>query len=153
MNRDAVPPAEPADLVTVSSEPIDVGALTSFVAHRAAGAVVVFTGTVRDHSSGREGVTHLEYETYGGVVEDKIAEVVAELHQRWPDVLRVAAVHRVGSLGVGEIAVGIAVSSPHRAEAFAAGEYLIDQIKHRAPIWKKEHWPGGSEWVREDEQH
>lgn len=147
MNEKAV--ADSGDVVEVSEGEIDTARLTSLVADPAAGAIVVFLGTVRDHSPGRDGVTHLEYEAYGGVVEVKIAEIVAELRERWPVVRRVAAMHRVGSLGVGEISVGVAVSSPHRGEAFPAGQYLIDELKRRAPIWKREHWPGGSEWVRQ----
>lgn len=139
----------PRDLVAVAPDPIDSARLQDFVADPAAGAVVVFVGTVRDHSDGREGVTHLEYEAYTGVVEEKIREVVEEVRERWPAVLKVTAVHRVGSLDVGEAAVGVAVSAPHRPEAFAAAEHLIGELKGRAPIWKKEHWPGGAEWVRE----
>ncbi len=93
-------------------------------------------------------MTGLEYEAYEGVVEAKIREIVAECAEKWP-VRRVAAVHRTGELGVGEISVAVAASAPHRADAFAAGRYLIDELKARAPIWKKEHWPGGAEWVRE----
>ena len=113
---------------------------------------MLFVGTVRDHSPGRTGVTHLEYEAYDEQVIDKIVEVVTEVRDQWP-VTRVAAIHRVGELGVGEISVAVAVSSPHRADAFPAGRFLIDEIKARAPIWKKEHWPGGAEWVREDLHH
>lgn len=153
MNGQAVPDGGPGDLVAVGPEPIDASSLSSAVADPGAGAVAVFLGTVRDHSAGREGVTHLEYEAYGGVVESKIAEIVAEVRARWPDACRVAAVHRVGSLDVGETSVGVAVSTPHRGEAFAAARYLIDELKRRAPIWKKEYWPGGAEWVREDHEH
>ena len=103
-----------------------------------------------DHSPGREGVTRLEYEAYEGVVEEKIAAVVAEAQEQWP-VLGAAVAHRVGSLEVGEITVAVAVSSAHRADAFEAGRFVIDEVKRRAPIWKKEHWPGGAEWVREGE--
>ena len=142
-------PLHPSDHVAVTAEPIDPEAIRRQVADPSAGAVVLFLGTVRDHSEGRDGVTHLEYEAYPGVVEDKITEVLAETRERWPDVLKCAAVHRVGSLDVGEVAVCVAVSSPHRADAFAAGQHLIDELKARAPIWKKEHWPGGAEWVRE----
>ena len=88
---------------------------------------MLFVGTVRDHSPGRDGVTHLEYEAYDGRVGEKIAEVVAEVRDRWP-VRRVAAVHRVGELGVGEITIAVAVSSAHRGDAFPAGRYLIDEI-------------------------
>jgi molybdopterin synthase catalytic subunit len=140
------------DLVAVSADPVDIAAVVSAVSAPDAGAVVLFVGTVRDHSPGRTGVTHLEYETYDEQVIDKITEVVDEVRGRWP-VRRVAAIHRVGELGVGEVSIVVAVSSPHRGDAFEAGRYLIDEIKARAPIWKKEHWPGGSEWVREDLHH
>lgn len=126
--------------------------MVAAVSAPSAGAVVLFVGTVRDHSPGRAGVTHLEYEAYDEQVVDKISDVVAEVRERWP-VAGVAAIHRVGELGVGEISVAVAVSSPHRADAFPAARYLIDEIKARAPIWKKEHWPGGAEWVREDLHH
>ncbi len=138
------------DLVEVTEQEIDSGHLIASVSSSTSGAIVLFLGTVRDHSEGRAGVTHLEYEAYGGVAEAKITEIVAEVRSDWPDVDRIAAVHRIGSLGVGAISVGVAVSAPHRAEAFPAGQYLIDQLKRRVPIWKKEHWPGGAEWVRED---
>lgn len=140
------------DHIAVSDEEIDPAAVLALASDRRAGAVVLFLGTVRDHAPGREGVTHLEYEAYGAVVEAKIGEVVSEARERWP-LERAAAVHRTGSLEVGDIAVAVAVSSAHRADAFAAGSYVIDELKARAPIWKKEHWPGGAEWVREDHQH
>jgi molybdopterin synthase catalytic subunit len=140
------------DLILVSPERIDPAVLLARVADPACGAAVLFLGTVRDHSAGKEGVTHLEYEAYDDVVERKIGEIVDEARRLWP-VRRVAAVHRVGRLEVEEIAVGVAVSSPHRADAFDAGRYVIDELKARVPIWKKEHWPGGAEWVREDLEH
>jgi molybdopterin synthase catalytic subunit len=140
------------DLVLVTPDPIDVGAVCASVADPRSGATVVFLGTVRDHAPGREGVTHLEYEAYREVVESKIAEIVAEARGRWP-IPGVAAVHRVGTLEVGEASVAVAASSAHRADAFAAARFLIDELKARAPIWKKEHWPGGAEWVREDLSH
>lgn len=140
------------DLVFVSEHPIDPAEVLAHVADPSCGAMVLFLGTVRDHSPGVEGVTHLEYEAYGGVVEDKIREVVAEARERWP-VVRLAAVHRTGELAVGEASVAVAASSPHRQDAFEAGRYLIDELKARAPIWKKEHSPTGAEWVREDLRH
>jgi len=142
----------PIDVIAVGDQPIDPTAVLASVADPSCGAVVLFLGTVRNHSPGITDVTHLEYETYGELVEEKIAEVVAEARARWP-VERLAAVHRVGELGIGEISVAVAASSAHRGEAFEAGRYLIDQLKARAPIWKKEHWPGGAEWVREDLRH
>ncbi|MFQ5947893.1 MAG: molybdenum cofactor biosynthesis protein MoaE [Acidimicrobiia bacterium] len=134
------------DLINVTDAPIDSGALLERVRTPGAGAVVLFLGTVRDRSLGKGGITHLEYEAYREVVEDKIAAIVAEARAKWPLEV-VAAVHRLGRLDVGEISVAIAVSSAHRSEAFEAGRYLIDELKARAPIWKKEHWPGGAEWV------
>ena len=140
------------DLVTVSADPIDPVALVAAVSSPQSGAVVTFLGMVRDYSPGREGVTHLEYEAYREHVEPKIAEIVAEARDKWP-VEAVAAVHRIGSLDVGEVSVGVAVSSAHRVDAFPAARYVIDELKSRAPIWKKEHWSGGAEWVREDLDH
>jgi molybdopterin synthase catalytic subunit len=145
-------PGVSGDHISVGPEPIDPARLAGLVAAPAVGAVAVFLGTVRDHAPGRTGVTRLEYEAYPGVVEAKIAEVVSEARARWP-LQRAVVVHRVGSLAVGEISVGVAVGAAHRPEAFEAARYLIDEVKARAPIWKKEHWPGGSEWVREDREH
>jgi molybdopterin synthase catalytic subunit len=138
--------------VRVGEEPIDAGELAAAVADPAAGATCCFLGTVRNHAPGRVGVTHLEYEAYGETVERVIGEIVDEAVERWP-VLRAVVEHRVGHLDVGEASVGVAVSSAHRADAFEAARYLIDELKRRAPIWKKEHWDGGSEWVREDLRH
>ncbi len=140
------------DLVVVAPEPIDASTLVEFVSTPQCGAIALFLGTVRDHSKGKAGVTHLEYEAYDGVVVGKIAEIVAEARTKW-EVERVAAVHRIGSLAVGESSVAVAVGSGHRGEAFAAARYVIDELKARVPIWKKEHWPGGAEWVREDLEH
>lgn len=134
--------------VDVTDEPIDVQALSDFVADPAAGSMVVFSGTVRDHSPGRVDVSRLEYEAYGGVASGKIAEIVNDAFGQW-SILRVAAIHRVGSLEVGEPAVCVAVASAHRADGFDACRYIIDELKSRVPIWKKEHWPGGAEWVKE----
>lgn len=134
--------------VRVTADPIDVADLTAFVSDAGAGSSVVFTGTVRDHSDGREGVTKLEYEAYGAVAVEKITEIAYEALARWP-IIRVAAVHRVGSLDVEEAAVCVAVSSAHRRDGFDACRYVIDELKSRVPIWKKEHWPDGAEWVQE----
>jgi molybdopterin synthase catalytic subunit len=139
-------------LIDVTDQPLDFSAVVAFVQDPAAGAVVVFSGTVRDHSEGREGVTHLEYEAYEGVVVEKIAAIVNGARSRWP-ILKVAAVHRTGSLVVGDPAVVVAVSTPHRADAFPACRFVIDELKRSVPIWKKEHWAGGAEWVREDLHH
>lgn len=135
----------PRSRVAVVEDGIDVGGLLEEVGHPEAGAVALFLGTVRNHSPRREGVTHLEYEVYANQVCGKINEVVSEAARRW-SVIAMAVEHRMGRVDVGEVAVAVAVSSAHRAEAFAAARYLIDELKERAPIWKKEHWEGGAEW-------
>jgi molybdopterin synthase catalytic subunit len=133
--------------VDVGPEVIDTSSLLAEVADPGAGAIVVFLGTVRDHSEGREGVTHLDYEVYEEIVEAKIRDIVEEAMAKWP-LVATAVRHRSGRVDLGEASVGIAVSAAHRGDAFDAAEYLIDELKLRAPIWKKEHWPGGSEWSR-----
>jgi len=139
-------PEAPLDWIRVSPAPISVAALAARVEAPGAGAVSLFLGTVRNHSEGKEGVTHLEYEAYPQVTEGHIARIVAEARERWP-LIGVAVEHRVGSLAVGEASVGVAVSSAHRADGLEAVRYLIDELKVRVPLWKKEHWPGGAEWV------
>ena len=131
--------------VSVGDEPIDGGALLAEVGQSGSGATVLFVGTVRDHSEGKVGVTHLDYEVYTEQVEPNIAEIVDEATVRWP-VLGVVVEHRSGRVDVGEASVAVAVSSEHRGDAFAAARYIIDELKQRAPIWKKEFWPGGAEW-------
>lgn len=133
--------------VTVGEAPIDGGSLLREVGRPDSGATVLFIGTVRDHSEANTGVTHLEYEVYAELVETKIAEIVEEAAGRWP-VLSVAVEHRSGVVSVGEPSVAVAVSSAHRSDAFSAARFVIDELKRSAPIWKKEFWPGGSEWSR-----
>lgn len=138
-------PNPPTRRVRVSEEPIDGGALVREVSHPSSGATALFLGTVRDHSEGRQGVTHLDYEAYEGEVEHKIGELIDEASGKWP-LNAVVIEHRVGRIELGEASVAIAVSSAHRGDAFAAAQYLIDELKVRAPIWKKEHWSDGQEW-------
>lgn len=126
--------------------PLDPAGAMKEVQRDAAGAVAVFVGTVRDHSHGRRGVTHLEYEAFEDRVAGVIGTIVDEALARW-DILAGVVEHRVGTVERGEPAVVVAVSSAHRADAFDAARYLIDELKDRAPLWKKEHWPGGAEWV------
>lgn len=137
--------SSPSVRIAVVETPIDVAGLLEEVSSPQAGAVALFLGTVRNHSPQRQGVTHLEYEAYTSHVRGKIAEIASEASERWP-VLSMAVEHRVGRVDIGGVAVAVAVSSAHRAEAFAAARYLIDELKERAPIWKKEYWTGGAEW-------
>ncbi|HET7035067.1 MAG TPA: molybdenum cofactor biosynthesis protein MoaE [Thermomicrobiaceae bacterium] len=129
----------------VTEESIELAQVEALVADRAAGAVVSFAGTVRDHARGRQ-VLRLEYEAYPEAAEKVLAQIGQEIAQRW-DVTQVAIVHRVGVLQVGEASVAIAVSSAHRAEAFEACRYAIDRIKEIVPIWKKEFYAGGERWI------
>jgi len=133
--------------VSVGDDPIDVDALVAEVGRPDAGATVLFLGTVRDHSEGKTGVTHLSYEVFAEMVEPKIAEIVEEAATKWP-VLSVAVEHRSGDVGLGQASVAVAISCAHRADAFEAARFVIDELKERAPIWKKEHWPGGAEWSK-----
>jgi molybdopterin synthase catalytic subunit len=110
------------------------------------GAVVVFGGTVRDHSEGRAGVSELEYEAYEGQVERRLNDIAVEAKTRWPEVGRVALLHRVGVLGVTDCSVVVAVSAAHRGDAFDAARFCIDTLKRTAPIWKRERWAGGEDW-------
>ena len=125
--------------------PIDELGLEDAVRTDADGAVLVFRGVARRYSRGRE-VVHLEYEAYPEMAEKVMAEIGDEIKTRW-EVSRVAIVHRTGVLQIGEASVVIAIASPHRAEAFAAGQYAIDRLKQIVPIWKKEVWSDGSQWI------
>ncbi|AFY39002.1 molybdopterin synthase subunit MoaE [[Leptolyngbya] sp. PCC 7376] len=114
----------------------------------ASGAVVVMSGTVRNKTDG-QAVKYLEYQAYEPMAKVVFQQIARQIRSQWPDVNRVVIHHRVGKLVIGEISVLIAVSTPHRAEAFAACKFGIDTLKHNAPIWKKEFFSdGASEWVQ-----
>jgi len=112
------------------------------------GAVCLFVGVVRNENQGRA-VSHLEYEAYEEMALPVMEEIERETRARWP-VTRVELVHRLGRLEIGEASVAVAVTSPHRAEAFAACRHAIDALKSRAPIWKKEFFADGARWVESD---
>jgi molybdopterin synthase catalytic subunit len=139
-------PASGEDWVALSPQPLPVAAASAWVVRPDCGAVVTFTGTARDHAPGRPGVHRLEYEAYEEQVEPRLAALAAELRRRWPSVGRIALLHRVGVLAVGDAAVVVAVSSPHRDDAFDAARFGIDELKRTAPIWKREAWAGGESW-------
>jgi molybdopterin synthase catalytic subunit len=131
---------------SISSSTIDVAATRQSVADNSCGALVVFEGWIRDHNEGRE-VERLEYEVYRPVAEKEGARIIDEAIERY-GVSHARCIHREGLLELGEIAVIVCVSSPHRGAAFDACRYIIDETKTRLPIWKKEHYLGGvSEWV------
>lgn len=126
--------------VEVSDTPLAIGALYEWAVAPEYGAVVLFSGTVRDHADGRSGVTSLTYEAYRDAAIHKLQEVVDEARRRFPTIGHVALVHRVGELALTESAVVVVVSAPHRPEAFDAARYCIDALKQSVPIWKKEQW-------------
>jgi molybdopterin synthase catalytic subunit len=126
-------------------EEIDVRALGAATSKD--GALCLFTGIVRDHHQGRR-VDHLEYEAYEEMALPLMEEIVAEARLRWP-VTTVTVVHRLGRLEIGETSVAVAVTSPHRREAFEACRHVIDALKSRVPIWKKEFYSDGSAWIED----
>jgi len=132
-------------------EPIDVAAAAAALGAPGAGAVVTFVGTVRDQNRGRA-VTAMEYEAYPEMAQPLLAELAAEAAAGFR-LEGVVLIHRLGRLDVGEAAVFIGVASAHRAEAFDAARHLIDTLKERVPIWKKEHYANGSAWVEEEGGH
>ncbi len=129
----------------VVTGPIDPRELEAAVSHSGAGAIVTFTGIVRDNSRGQP-VTHLDYEAYAEMAVPQMRKIGDEIKERWP-VARVAMAHRTGHLEIGEASVVIAVSCPHRAEAFEACKWAIDRLKESVPIWKKEHAADGTFWI------
>ena len=133
-------------MIHLTREPIDTNALLARATTPAAGAVVLFLGTTRELTEGRRTVT-LDYEAYDEMAERKLAELEAEARGRWP-LVDCQIVHRLGRVPLAETSVAIVVSTPHRADAFAAGQWLIDTLKQDVPIWKCEHWADGTtEWV------
>lgn len=129
----------------IVEEPIESQKYVDYVLHARAGAVTVFTGNVREWTHGVR-TSYLSYEAYIPMAEKKLAEIGAEMEEKWPGV-KVAIAHRIGELQVSDVAVLIAVSSPHRKAAYEANEYAIDRIKEVVPIWKKEIWEDGEEWI------
>jgi MoaE-MoaD fusion protein len=129
----------------VTEEPLSLEAVAAEVADERAGAIATFTGTVRRQSRGRE-VTRLEYEAYVEMAEDVMAQLAADLERRYA-LCKLAIHHRVGTLEIGESSVVVAVSAPHRQDALAACKDAIDTLKETVPLWKKEVYEGGEEWL------
>jgi molybdopterin synthase catalytic subunit len=130
----------------LTSEVLDVGSVYNWAAIESCGAVVVFSGIVRDNAEGRTDVKSLTYEAYEDQVVPKLEIIADEMRSRWSDLGRIALIHRVGKLELTESSVLVVVSSPHRPEAFAAARYAIDALKISVPIWKQENWKDGSDW-------
>ena len=140
------------DWVALTDEPLPATAAVEWATVPSAGAVVTFAGVVRDNAEGRPGVVGMSYEAYAGPAVRAMSEIATEIHSRWPAVGRVALLHRVGELELSDVSVVVVVSAPHRAEAFDAAEFAIDTLKESVPIWKQEHWSGGSDWAVEQHE-
>jgi molybdopterin synthase catalytic subunit len=133
-------------MIRLTNDPIDTAAMLDAARQPAAGAVVLFLGTTRELTAGRKTVA-LDYEAYHEMAERQLATLESEARRRWP-VLECIIVHRLGRVPPTEASVAIAVSTPHRADAFAAGQWLIDSLKQDVPIWKREQYADGTtEWV------
>jgi molybdopterin synthase catalytic subunit len=141
------PPATD-DWVALTDQSLEVGLAADWVALPGCGAVVVFSGLVRDHADGSHGVTHIDYEAWAEQVEPRLGVVADQARQRWPELGRIVLWHREGRVLLSESSVVVAVSAPHRGAAFDACEFAIDTLKESVPIWKKEFFDGGSQWAR-----
>jgi MoaE-MoaD fusion protein len=134
------------DVFAVVEHPLSSDDIAARVDDPAAGGVVIFSGVVRNETGGRP-VKFLEYEAHAAMAEAKLREIGAAIRGRWPGVKRVAMLHRIGRLEIGESSVLIAVSAAHRGDAFEACRYAIDTLKRVVPVWKKEHFEDGEVWV------
>src|SRR5690625_1034402 len=137
-------------LFWVTSEPIEINDVIEKVVRREAGAISTFTGIAREFTQGKR-TLYLEYQAYESMAEKKLAEIGKEIEERWEDT-KTAIAHRTGRLDISEVAVAIAVSTPHRNDAFEASRYAIERIKEIVPIWKKEHWEDGSVWIGDQKE-
>jgi molybdopterin synthase catalytic subunit len=133
-------------MIELTRQPVDYHALTEAVRSEQSGAVVLFLGTVREMTEGRKTIA-LDYEAFPEMAEAKMQDLIDSARRKWP-IDKVGIIHRLGHLELGDISVALAVSCPHRQQAFEAGKFLIDELKVLVPIWKKENWADGStEWV------
>jgi molybdopterin synthase catalytic subunit len=142
----AAAPAPAGDVFAVVERPLSPDDIAARVDEPGAGGIVIFSGVVRNNTDGRR-VKFLEYEAHAPMAESKMREIGAAIHARWSGVRRVAMLHRIGRLEIGESSVLIAVSAAHRGDAFEACRYAIDTLKRTVPVWKKEHFEDGEVWV------
>lgn len=142
-------PKDEVDWIAVSENPLACEDIAAWVSRPHCGAVVTFLGTARSSSTTGHDIIELVYETSESLATTRMAEVVRVARERWPSVVAVALHHRVGSVALEQPAVVVAVSAPHRHEAFEAARYCIDAVKKSVPMWKREVWEGGSAWSQE----
>jgi molybdopterin synthase catalytic subunit len=137
------------DWVEISGEAIDEQRIAEWALRDSCGAVVTFSGRVRESSTTGHSIVALEYETSEHLAREKVADIIDLARRRWESIEAVAVHHRVGRVELGQPAVFVAVSAPHRGEAFAACQFCIDALKTTVPMWKREIWEGGSHWSQE----
>lgn len=148
-DRPLEPPPQGDDWTGLSELPLPASMASEWVVQPSCGGIVVFTGTSRDHSVGRDGVTRLEFEAYEEQVVPRLNEIAEAARARWADLGRIVLLHRIGEVPLTEAAVVVAVSAPHRDAAFEAARFGIDTLKETVPIWKREDWSEGTSWGRE----
>ena len=129
----------------ITDRPINLQEVIDKVVRRNAGAITTFIGTVREMTAGKK-TLFLTYEAYVPMAAKKLAQIGEEVKEKWGDI-DIAITHRIGKLEISDVAVVIAVSTPHRKDAYAANQYAIERIKEIVPIWKREHWESGEEWI------
>ena len=135
--------------VYITNDPLEDASIINLVSDNSHGATVLFKGITRNNTGDRE-VLFLEYEAYAPMAEKKMAEVAGEVREKW-GIERVAMIHRIGKLEIGEVSVAVGVASPHRKDGFEACKYAMDRLKQIVPIWKREVWTDGEEeWVKPD---
>lgn len=133
-------------MIELTNDEIDTNVVLASVQDHAAGAAVLFVGTTREFTKGRQ-TTSLEYECYPEMAEKKLKELLDQAHQQWP-IVKSSIVHRLGHLGLGEASIAVAISTAHRRDAFESAQWIMDRLKEVVPIWKKENWADGTtEWV------
>ena len=138
---------EPEPYILVTSDPVDTASIAARVASDTDGAVVIFNGITRDNNLGRN-VIKLEYEAYSPMAEETMQQIINEMRDAW-NIGTVAVAHRTGIVEIGEVSMCLAVSAPHREDAFKAAQYFVNELKQRVPIWKKEHFVGGEVWIND----
>ncbi len=144
----AMPPSPPGrDWIALTPDPLPLESAVGWATTPSSGAVVSFSGVVRDHAEGRHGVRAMTYEAYDEPATARLVELAATVRTRWPAVERLVLLHRIGELALSEASVLVVASSPHRDVAFEAARFAIDELKQTVPIWKKEHWADGDDWA------
>lgn len=144
--EDVLPPVDTDTWIAIVNEKLPIGAIYDWSITPECGAVVLFSGIVRNHADGRFGVSKLTYEAYEEQAVARMRAIADEVRATWADLGNITMIHRIGDLELGESAVVACVASPHRPAAFEAARFCIDALKASVPIWKKEEWDGGSDW-------